>query len=458
MDENEILFEDYDIAVVPGTNDELIIALCSIGDPGKIPVMEWKGTVAQIGGRQHAIFMRDRVKSWYNSRNGWDAMIGWIKDYCARHDIKRIYAFGLSMGGFGAAILARYLPLRRTLMLAPQASTRPEVYFDMRFRHYWEQITDPHCASIGDIGPCDTEFACVYTVDTLWDTLHAGMIHEALPDCHFIPIHGDHNVGGELQERQEHLRLLRWLMDREIDHGVTMFRGMNDDVFNNSRLVMVGDQEQIDANVNAIIRTRGFPAVPGILFDSLSPALRRHLLNHLGSPSKARKLHAYPLCRGVNVMHDRLKPYLAEGWSKIEHFGFWSEGEQCRIRAHMIDTAAQAPVLLVLHAQLFIAPGRRRTLRITQRDKILAEHELFNPESHPINKPMALSLEVAGPLIDLVIHTPDPIAPSEVSNIPDRRQLGLWLQGLKVRYRPPPPPRQRPAPPPAPAGQAPSQL
>lgn len=451
MDENEILFEDYDIAVAPGTNDELIIALCSIGDPGKIPAMEWKGTVAQIGGRQHAIFMRDRVKSWYNSRNGWDAMIAWIRDYCARHGITRIYAFGLSMGGFGAAILARYLPLRRTLMLAPQASTQPEVYFDMRFRQYWEQIAEPHCPSVHHIGPCDTQFACVYTVDNLWDTLHAGMINDALPNCQFIPIRGDHNVGGELQERQEHIRLLRWLLEREIDHGVTLFRGLNDDVFENAMRVMAGQTEEIGNRVEAIVRTRGFPAVPGILFDALSGVLHRHLLFRFGSPAKARNHHAYPLCRGANIMHDRLKPYLTEGWSTIEHFGFWSEGEKCRIRAYMIDTETHAPVLLLLHAQLFIAPGRRRTIRITQRDKVLAEHELFNPESHPINKPIALSLEATGPLIDLVIHTPDPVAPSHVSEIPDQRTLGLWLQGLKVRYRPPAPPRQRPAPRPNPA-------
>lgn len=429
---DEVRFGDYDLLVQPSARKRLILSVASIGNPGQPPPREWRGLLSSLAGDDHRIFVRDLAKSWFNSPAGWQEMIDWIGDYMARHGITDCRAFGLSMGGYGAAMLAAALPIGHVLMLAPQAAIDAEAGFDGRFTQYWDALTARDRPSIRTIAAPNTRFSCIFTVDFLWDVLHAAIIRDALPDCRMLPVHGEHNVANELKDRREHLSLFRWFLGETDSPGITLFEGDGERLFTDARHLRDDMQRPVQRSVDHIVSHAGIWAVPGICYPQLDRALWHRAARLYPTYSETQEHCAYPLRRGLRIFHAHVRPYLGDNWSDSEHLGYWSVGTDCSFRATMVDRDMSAGAQLQLGCQLFVPPGRTRVVRIHEGDRLLGSWSFTNDTPHAMNMPARLTVRICQRFVDLRIETPDPVSPAEIGEGADGRALGLWLQEIRV--------------------------
>jgi hypothetical protein len=197
-------FGDYRILVKPGTVPALFISAAGIGNPfADTPselsmVFEWQGALRRLGAPEHAIFVQDRRRSWFNSDRGWRELIGFLREYVRRHRIEHTLAFGLSMGATGAILVDRELGCDTVVALSPQCVVGVGPGHDPRFQFLWEKIERIAHADLARALRPGARCRLLFSVDTPEDVGHARALLASGANVTPWAVHGPHNLGVEM--------------------------------------------------------------------------------------------------------------------------------------------------------------------------------------------------------------------------------------------------------------------
>lgn len=370
-------FGGYDLLIEPGERPELIVAVTSFGLNGRRPDFEWISTGQAIADGRHLMFLRDCRQSWFNAEEGWEDLLAAIRTYCSTHGIERIFAFGISMGAFGAGLLATRLPVTAVLLMAPQVSIDPDIAgFDGRFMPLWRDLPTRNRSQLAPTLTDAPRFLCCFSVDELVDVRHAALLRTSAPDCAYLPIRGEHNVGRELLMRGQHIPLLRYFLGDRPLPDLPVFPGPVALVFSLSDMVTANDVAGLERHADTLFRSKRLHWAPGFLF----PIVRWKLRPRKGSLAavlfKWLGRRAYPAHRGM-VMHDaNVGPYRVRGWSDLDGEGYRATADRAILRMIMIDADVSAGVRLLIGGRLLVAQDAPRTIRILQHRRLLAERQV----------------------------------------------------------------------------------
>lgn len=95
----------------------LVIAVSGARPGGGAEGFDLRGLLPRPGGA--AVFLRDRLRSWYNAEEGWAALLDWLRGLLAARPYERVALIGAGMGGYGALLLAEALPQALVVALSP---------------------------------------------------------------------------------------------------------------------------------------------------------------------------------------------------------------------------------------------------------------------------------------------------------------------------------------------------
>ncbi|MEM6589208.1 MAG: hypothetical protein AAF641_12235 [Pseudomonadota bacterium] len=110
-----------------GSEKRLVVSFTGIGRrKSKQQPEEFVGA-AQMAGRNHVLFVADRVRSWYNAPGMYEEIIDLVQSYKRTHNIEQVATLGEGMGGYGAILFARALGASNSMSFAAQYSADPKV-------------------------------------------------------------------------------------------------------------------------------------------------------------------------------------------------------------------------------------------------------------------------------------------------------------------------------------------
>ncbi|MHA3979555.1 hypothetical protein ACW9UR_17920 [Halovulum sp. GXIMD14794] len=142
MAQAEILHESETLLVrhMPGSESTLVIAVGGIhGGLGGVQVDEFAGT-ASGGGRNHVLFVRDKLRSWFSREDVLPPLVELVQNFIAANGITKVVTIGNSMGGYGALLLPKHVPVDVAIAFAPQVSMHDEVITEPRWRNTREHF------------------------------------------------------------------------------------------------------------------------------------------------------------------------------------------------------------------------------------------------------------------------------------------------------------------------------
>lgn len=222
--EAQLIHRDRDLAVawLPGSSARLVLVFISIRHGALHPDrLEFWG-VASDRGRNHVLFINDRVRSWYSRPGQRDRIAGVVRRFVAEHGIDTIWSIGNSMGGYGAILFSDRLRISKVIAFVPQLLMTPEVLAQPNWADYVAPIGDE---VERDLIPIMAAADCRYHIVTgdcfADDILHMGHLRKALPDDPKIRIVSapgqSHYIARWLKEQGQLARLVAalWAGDRQ---------------------------------------------------------------------------------------------------------------------------------------------------------------------------------------------------------------------------------------------------
>lgn len=134
----ETLVQDDDLQIrrLPGSGAGLVLVFTGVKHGlGGVPLDEFVGT-AQGGAGNHVLFISDMKRTWYSRAGLVDRVLRLVTDYCAHHGLSRIQTLGNSMGGYGALLFCRFLPVDLACAISPQISMHPDRITERRWSQH----------------------------------------------------------------------------------------------------------------------------------------------------------------------------------------------------------------------------------------------------------------------------------------------------------------------------------
>lgn len=107
-------------------------------------------TSASANGKNSVLFISDLTQSWYSLPGLWERIVRAIRGICRVEKIETLVSLGNSMGGYGALLLPRDLPVRRAMAFCPQVSMDPRVIRETRWPDAQVQHATLPARSIAD--------------------------------------------------------------------------------------------------------------------------------------------------------------------------------------------------------------------------------------------------------------------------------------------------------------------
>lgn len=189
MAEFETLLADDSLHVrlLPGQHKRLVVVFggAKIRKDGT-PRNEFIGTTHQKG-RNPILYVQDLKITWYSHPGITERIAAITKQVAAHIEAEEVIALGNSMGGFGAILLARDVPVARSLAFVPQLSMDPDVIEETRFDEFRpnfgpEQAERNVADVIGRVP--DTQFTVIFGKGSKYDNEQAKLVSPA-PNLRF---------------------------------------------------------------------------------------------------------------------------------------------------------------------------------------------------------------------------------------------------------------------------------
>lgn len=155
------LVQDTDLLRVwlyKGQSDRLCVSFNGIGPNTGELNYEFANTATQRG-RDHALFIADKTRSWLNSPGLIEEIVQWITAFKAETGAQNVMTLGHSMGGFTALAMPKFLPVKVAVALSPQVSVHPDVVGDdPRWMRQRREIREFRLRSVQDMFVDDTAY------------------------------------------------------------------------------------------------------------------------------------------------------------------------------------------------------------------------------------------------------------------------------------------------------------
>lgn len=183
MDRFETLIADDSLHIrfMPGRQKRLVVVFggAKIRKDGT-PRNEFIGTTSQ-NGRNPVLYVQDLNITWYSHPGIVERIAAVTKQVAAEIGAEEIVALGNSMGGFGAILLARDVPVARSLAFVPQISMDPDVIDEPRFDEFRPAFGPVQAErNVGDVIPgADTQFTVIFGRGSDYDNAQAALLTPA---------------------------------------------------------------------------------------------------------------------------------------------------------------------------------------------------------------------------------------------------------------------------------------
>lgn len=143
--------DDLIIHAHRGASDRLVLCFTGIGvEPDQVPGIEFART-ATANGRDNVLFIIDPKRTWLNGPELIEQIVEHVSLFAREVDAQEIVTLGHSMGGYSALLIAKFLPIKSAVGLAPQFSVHPEVADDdPRWRDYRDRIAEHRIRDLSD--------------------------------------------------------------------------------------------------------------------------------------------------------------------------------------------------------------------------------------------------------------------------------------------------------------------
>jgi pimeloyl-ACP methyl ester carboxylesterase len=407
-------FGNYRAHFVAADADRLVISMASRGRVAGESQFEWGSTFNRLGLKSNFLYVKDISNSWYADPDGWDDLCEFVLTIIRERNIKWTVAFGLSMGGYGALLLASRLPLNRVIGFGPQTCIGAEAPFDQRFQADWNMIKDPTFTNAIDLNYGNCEIVLIACSEDLTDVQHISffpdndpLIHKfmLLDSHHFRHMHTigalddvlNHLLGGEDANETPHV----------LRPKKAIYQFANEFMSGNSDLAFrnyFGRSDRED---------RLFP-------NSLYPTLFEHLAKE--------GVSTYPARHQQDLLVTYPDQYMHKGWSVLEKWGRWSHGDEATIRFNLVDACMPNKNFLIIG--FLLLPDFVNTQRVTFRGG-LSKPQHFEILSIDMTV-HTVFLPVASGECEIVIQTPDAATPRQRSGTSDDRRLGIGVTKLML--------------------------
>lgn len=200
----QLVVRDADLMVnrLTGTSDRLVLVFTSKRGHGRrLSYIEFP-QIAADNGRNHVLFITDVTHSWYGRPGLIPRIERIVNDYIAANRISDVRAIGNSMGGFGAILFSRSLPISHVAAFVPQIAITPEILA----RPSWDGWRDAvPVAAERTLVPILIEgrarITLVFGTVDADDTLQRGLVPDAAPvEMVVLPGFG-HDLARSLNDR-----------------------------------------------------------------------------------------------------------------------------------------------------------------------------------------------------------------------------------------------------------------
>lgn len=153
-----LLHHDGELALhaLAGRSDRLVLVFTSGRGRGRRADKLEFARVASDGGRNHVLFVTDLALSWYSRPGMRDRIVAAARALIADRGIREVRAIGVSMGGFGAMLFSRDLPVSHVAAFAPQIEMTPAAMAGRSWDGWREAVTpavEPSLAGLMPVSP-----------------------------------------------------------------------------------------------------------------------------------------------------------------------------------------------------------------------------------------------------------------------------------------------------------------
>ncbi|MBM2575632.1 hypothetical protein JQC91_04880 [Jannaschia sp. Os4] len=180
---------------LPGTTGRMVVVFTGLklGVGGGHPT-EFAGSASQDG--DAVLFVTDRTSSWYSAPGLWRRVVTWVRYVRRSERIREVLSLGTSMGGYGAILLAKHLPVTRVVAFSPQVTRDDAVLEDARWRALEHPLPERDLAAA-----CvdRTEYLLLASEGCTLDRRHIARMPRT-PNVHRLLLPGHHhNAAGRLK-------------------------------------------------------------------------------------------------------------------------------------------------------------------------------------------------------------------------------------------------------------------
>ena len=193
----DLLLRDDLLALrwLPGTSGRMVVVFTGLklGVAGG-HVTEFAGSASAHG--DAVLFVTDRTASWYSAPGLWRRIVTWVRYVRRSERVREVMSLGTSMGGYGAILLARHLPVTRAVAFSPQVTRDEAVVADGR----WPALDHPPPArDVSEACVARTEYLLLASEGCTLDRRHLARMPRT-PNVHRLLLPGHHhNAAGRLK-------------------------------------------------------------------------------------------------------------------------------------------------------------------------------------------------------------------------------------------------------------------
>ncbi|WGH77144.1 alpha/beta fold hydrolase domain-containing protein [Jannaschia ovalis] len=184
-----------------GQGSRLVVVFTGIGAGFGDRRLDEFAASASDGGANNVLFVTDRAASWYAAPGLWDRIVDLIRATCEHEATTELVTLGNSMGGYGAMLAARDLPVARAIAFSPQVTMDRDLLADARWPDVAAKFGPLPIRSTAElVGQGETRFFVAVGGDCAPDRAHVDLL-PAHPNLHrFVLPVAAHNLARSLKE------------------------------------------------------------------------------------------------------------------------------------------------------------------------------------------------------------------------------------------------------------------
>lgn len=415
-------FGVYEAAIGQRANSEkLIISLSGFGPAeGDIP-FESVHSFKNVTLHPNLIYVKDNSRSWYTNKDGFDELVLYILDFIKNNQISDVTTFGISMGGYGAAIIAKAINAKRAIALSPRTIIGPKCNFDNRNKIYTDKINNTVFDDMRDLITPGLSLTVIFSIDDPYDSTHASRLMDT--SAKVIACRGEHNIARTLKNRHQLDSFLESCITDDLNLAEYGFFSPPPEslILGTNRLVAdsVGVTSQL-------LRSTPDEYVPNYMYKELKELWVERYFKNPPQPYAALDLvSAYPAHPFLVAEGPEVASYLGIGWAGSEHFGVWGDGKYHTIKMRMTSMPPSGLIKLSLSFRIF----RAENLPDIERSYFCNG---MVPDSQETKDALQIvEFNVSEPFVEISIYTPNAVRPSELGLSNDNRQLSIALLSIK---------------------------